>query len=263
MRMSRAVASLFFSTMFTLSVTSLSAQEGQVNNGQDFTKPVRRVDLLSTYADMAGNAWSQSVALHAGLPVPLPDGWVASLRAEQPYTWIKGVNRNNPTGKRLDGFSEILLEALFIPPSEGSWSYALGARYIPPSASHDELGTGRHQAVPSAGFRYEMGGWMPGAWCGMMFRHAVDVGGYSGYDRVSQTIVQPLFNINLPDAWFLTFAPEMRYDWKDDEWFIPFDMTAGKILSGNIVVSIDYTSAINDDLSLYVNAFTARVGYFF
>jgi len=247
----------------TFSAATLKAQDEPANNGQDFTRPVRRVDVLSTYADKEGSAWSESMTLRAGLPIDLPGGWVVSLRAEQPYTWIDGVSTNNPAGKSLGGFSEIMFEALAIPPSDGKWAYALGAQWIPPSASHDELGTGRHQVIPSAGFRYDMGAWMPGAWCGLMARHAVDVAGYSGFSHISQTIVQPMININLPDAWFLTLAPEIRYDWKQSEWFVPFDMTAGRMITKNLVASFNYKSAINDDLHLYVNEFEARIGYFF
>jgi len=237
--------------------------DGAVNTGQDFTRPVRRIDVALAHMDMAGDAWSESFILSAGLPYTLPNGWVVSLRAEQPYSIIKGVSRNNPTGKRLNGFGEFLGEVLFIAPPEENWTYALGAQWIPPSASHDELGTGRHQLVPSAGFRYDLGQWMQGAWCGLMVRHAFDVAGYSGYDHISQTIAQPMMNIDLPDLWFLTFAPEIRYDWKNSEWFVPFDMTVGKMLTGNIVASFTLKSAINDDMLLYVNVFEGRVGYFF
>ncbi len=234
-----------------------------VNTGQDFTRPVRRIDVTLTHMDMAGDAWNESFILSAGLPYTLPSGWVVSLRAEQPYSLIKGETRNNPLGKRLNGFGEFLGEVLFIAPPEKDWTYALGAQWIPPSASHDEMGTGRHQFVPSAGFRYDLGPWMQGAWCGLMVRHAFDIGGYSGYDRISQTIAQPMMNIDLPDLWFLTFAPEFRYDWKDSEWFVPFDMTVGKMLTGNIVASLTLKSVINDDMLLYVNVFEGRVGYFF
>lgn len=234
-----------------------------INTGQDFTKPVRRIDVHYTHKDMAGDAWSESITLHAAWPYTLPNGWVVSVRAEQPYTWIDGVSRSNPQGKRLDGFSEILTEALLIPPPRGKWTYAFGTQWIPPSASHDELGTGRHQIVPSLGIRYDLGMWMQGAWCGMMLRHAFDVAGYSGYDHINQTIWQPIMNIELPDAWFITFAPEIKYDWKNSEWFVPFDTTAGTMVTKNIIASITYKSAINDEMLLYVNMFDGRIGYFF
>jgi hypothetical protein len=36
---------------------------------------------------------------------------------------------------------------------------------------------------------------------------------------------------HLPDQWFLTFAPECRYDWKNNKGFIPFDVIAGKMIT--------------------------------
>jgi hypothetical protein len=247
------------------SITSgqdLAKEEG-FNNGQDFTNPLRRVEVIERYDDMAGSTWGNSVTLRAGLPLELRRGWRLSLRVELPYTWIKGISANNPQGESIQGFSEVLAEALFIAPAKDKWTYVVGAQYIPPSASHEELGTGRYQIVPSAGVKYDMNGWMKGAWFAMMARQAVDVGGYSGFSPINQTIIQPMFNINLPDQWFLTFAPECRYDWKKNKGFIPFDVTAGKMITKKIVMSAEYKSAINDDLLLFVNEFDVRVGFFF
>jgi hypothetical protein len=239
------------------------AKEEGFNNGQDFTNPLRRVEVIERYDDMAGSTWGNSVTLRAGLPLELRRGWRLSLRVELPYTWIKGISANNPQGESIQGFSEVLAEALFIAPAKDKWTYVVGAQYIPPSASHEELGTGRYQIVPSAGVKYDMNGWMKGAWFAMMARQAVDVGGYSGFSPINQTIIQPMFNINLPDQWFLTFAPECRYDWKKNKGFIPFDVTAGKMITKKIVMSAEYKSAINDDLLLFVNEVDVRVGIFF
>lgn len=243
--------------------TQDSAKEEGLNNGQDFTRPVRRVEVLERYDDMTGSSWGDSVTLRAGLPLELRRGWKLSLRAELPYTWTNGVNIYNSEGTKERGFAEVLTEALFIAPAKDKWTYVVGAQYIPPSASKKELGTGRYQLVPSAGFKYDMNSWMEGAWFGVMARQAVDVAGYSGFSHINQTIIQPMFNINLPDRWFLTFAPECRYDWEKDKYFIPFDVTVGKMITKKIVMSAEYKSAINDDLQLFVNELDVRVGYFF
>jgi hypothetical protein len=240
-----------------------AAEEEEINNGQDFTNPVRRVDMLLKYDDLTGSAHTETLTIGAGLPLELRSGWKVSLRAELPYIWTTGVSNNNPEGKSLNGFGEIFTEALFISPTKGKWTYVVGAQYIPPTASKNELGTGRYQLVPSAGFKYDMSGWMQGAWCALMARQAFDVAGYSGYPHINQTIVQPMFNINLPDRWFLTFAPEARYDWENSEWFIPFDITAGKMITTKIMASINYKSTINDGMKLYVNEFVGRVSFFF
>ena len=244
-------------------IIPLRAADEEVNNGQDFTRPVRRFDTLIKYDDMIGDASSSTLTLHAGLPFELRRGWMVSLSAELPYTRTKGISPNNPEGISVNGFGEVFTEALFIAPTKGKWTYVVGAQYILPSASKKELGTGRDQLVPSAGFKYDLSGWMPGAWCAVMAREAFDVAGYSGYSHINQTIIQPMFNINLPDLWFVTFAPEIRYDWRNSKWFIPFDITAGKMITRRIMMSINYKSAIDDDQKLYVNEVEGRVGFFF
>lgn len=239
------------------------AQEPADNTGQDFTRPTGKLELGVVHMDMIADAWSESIVAKASLPCTLEGLWKASISAEQPYTWIKGATRKNPYGRRLKGFSEVVLEGLVIAPPEGGWTWAAGAQWIPPSASRDELGTGRHQLVPTIGARYDLGGWMQGAWCGARLGHAFDVAGYEGYPHISQTVFQPMLNIDLPGSWFLTFSPEARYDWKNEEWFIPFDITAGKLAQNGLVVLFTYRSAINDDMLLYVNTFELRVRYLF
>ena len=238
-------------------------KDERLNTGQDFTRPLLRVELLDQYLDMAGDAWSNSFTLRIGVPFDLNKGWKVALRAELPYIWTDGETARNTDGGSLKGFGELFTEALFIAPPRGRCTYVLGTQFIFPNASEDEFGTGRYQLVPTAGFKYDLGSWMPGAWCALIARQAFDVAGYSGYSHINQTIIQPMLNIDLPESWFLTFAPECRYDWKENDAFIPFDMTVGRLVTEKMVVSFEYKSAINDEMLLYVNEFDLRVGYFF
>jgi hypothetical protein len=125
------------------------------------------------------------------------------------------------------------------------------------------LGKKRYQLVPSAGFKYDLSGWMQGAWSALMARQAFNITTSSNRPDIRVTYIQPILNIDLPDLWFLTFAPEALYDWKKKDWFVPFDITAGKMLTREVVASIEYKSAIRDDLKLFVNEVEARIGFFF
>ncbi len=53
----------------------------------------------------------------------------------------------------------------------------------------------------------------------MLVRQDFDVTGNKSRDSIQQTYLQPYLNIDLPKDWFLTFSPEMRYNWKSDSWF--------------------------------------------
>lgn len=246
-----------------ISTPSWAAGVNDVNNGQDFTRPVYRLEGLLKYDDMAGDSWSTTMTLRAGAPFPLGGGWAVSLRADLPYRWTSGISPDNPAGVSESGFSDTLTQALFIAPSSGKWTYAVGTQFILPTAEKDELGKRRYQLVPSAGFKYDLSGWMQGAWAAFMARQAFNITTNSNRPDIRVTYIQPILNIDLPDLWFLTFAPEALYDWKKKDWFVPFDITAGKMLTREVVASIEYKSAIRDDLKLFVNEVEARIGFFF
>jgi hypothetical protein len=69
----------------------------------------------------------------------------------------------------------------------------------------------------------------------------------------------------LPQFYFLTFAPEMRVNWENhNRWFIPFDVTIGKMLNKTTVVSIEYKIPVCDqDYPIYNTEVEARIGFFF
>ena len=95
-------------------------------------------------------------------------------------------------------------------------------------------------------------------------RHAADVGAVqANRPSVNQTIVQPFLNFDLPREWYLTFAPEMWCDWREANWFIPFDVEVGKMLTRHVVMSLQYDAGITKDLPLYKHQVEFRIGYFF
>ncbi len=246
-----------------MSRPSWAAGENDFNNGQDFTRPVRRIDMLLKYDNMAEDAWSSNLTLHAGVPFQLMGGWALSLDAELPYKWTKGISLDNPDGSKESGLSDTMTQALLITPPSGKWTYAFGTQFIFPTAENEDLGQKRYLLIPSAGLKYDLGGWMQGAWFALMARQAFNVTKGTNRPNIRVTYIQPMLNIDLPDRWFLTFAPEALYDWKKKDWFVPFDITMGKMLTRTLVASIEYRSAICDNLPLFVNEVEARIGFFF
>ena len=57
----------------------------------------------------------------------------------------------------------------------------------------------------------------------------------------------------------------MRVNWEDDNrWFVPFDITLGKMLNKSTVVSIEYKTPIVDEkYPVYDHEVEVRVGFFF
>ena len=76
--------------------------------------------------------------------------------------------------------------------------------------------------------------------------------------------IQPVFNWALPQRWFATFGPEIRFDTRND-WhvFFPFDVTIGKKITNNIVASLQADVPMIDTLKDYNWQMEARIGFFF
>ncbi|NTU60067.1 MAG: transporter [Deltaproteobacteria bacterium] len=238
---------------------------GDVNTGQDFTQPVTRAELRVRY-QRAVEEDDHNTAVTARVDdiSDLGGGWRLALRADLPYQWTDTPTGENPDGELDRGLGDALVQALLVAPVGGKWAYVLGTQVILPTARKDAMGTGKYQLVPTLGAKYDLGQWSRGAWCGALVRHAFDVASKDDERaHVSQTYLQPFVNILLPRLWFLTFAPEVRYDWREKRWFAPFDLMVGKMVSDRLVVSLEYKSAVVDDLPLYKHEVEARVGLLF
>jgi hypothetical protein len=244
------------------------APQEEVNTGQDPTRPVTRLDLRLKYVELdhkaVGGDSAQVLTLRSDLAVPLRGGWRLALRGEFPMSWDDTPSADNPGGARQFGLSDTLFQGALITPTAGNWTAAFGTQVIFPTATRAQMGTGKFQLVPSAVVKYDLGSRIPGVWTALLVRHAVDVGEVqANRPSVNQTIVQPYLNFDLPREWYLTFAPELRYDWRAATWFIPFDVEIGKMVTRHVVLSVQYDVGIVKDLPLYKQQVEFRIGYFF
>jgi len=102
-----------------------------------------------------------------------------------------------------------------------------------------------------------------GSFALLMVKHTVDVGGDEDRADINTTTIQPILNVNLPKYWFVTFAPEYRYDWNSDKSFFSLNTLVGKMITKNIVMSVEYRPAVVNDAPLWEHVVEFRIGYFF
>jgi hypothetical protein len=67
----------------------------------------------------------------------------------------------------------------------------------------------------------------------------------------------------LPQAWFVTFAPEIRLDWDTGDWFVPFDATVSKLINPDTVAFLKVKTPIVDERDLFQFEIETRIGFFF
>ena len=145
--------------MVWVSNQALAQEEGQeeeVNTGQDFTKPLTRFDLRQKYQDLPNGKTANQTTLRIDKPIVLKNKWVLSLRADLPFISNNVVSMDNPTGDTESGVSDFLNQVMFIAPQgDKNWTWAYGAQVLWPTASQDQMGTGRFQIAPLVGAKVD------------------------------------------------------------------------------------------------------------
>jgi len=104
-----------------------------------------------------------------------------------------------------------------------------------PTATDSKLG-GEKWGVGPAGIVVAMlGQWTLGG----LANHVVSVAGNSNRDDISSTFVQPFVAYTWENAWTLSLQSESTYNWKSEEWAVPFNLAVAKLVRfGKLPVSL-------------------------
>ena len=224
----------------------------EINTGQDITKPLSRFDIRLKFQQTTGNYDTAMTTLRLDVPFKFKNGWQLATRFDLPLVRSDVPSRDNPRGDYEFGTGDVLTQFLLIAPPKGRRAYAFGTQVLFPTGSQDQMGTGKYQLVPTVAAVYYPESWSKGSFAGIMIRDGFDFAGKDDRKHIHELYVQPLINFNLPERWFVTFAPEMKMNWLDDnKWFVPFDVTLGKMINKSTVVSLEFKQAVINDYDLY------------
>ncbi len=260
----------------TMSAAPLAAaEEEQLNNGQDMTRPVARFDIRYEYMNNPGprdHDDTHVVTLRVDKPFELSPHWLLATRIDLPFSFTNRISRDNPAGDTHFGMSDVLVQAMIINIVNKRFGWALGAQVVFPTASEDEMGPGQYRLVPTLGMRWTTDEILPGSWIALATRWDKSVSGIRGNaTKVNELQFAPMVNIPLPDQWFINLFPstDIRYNLGDrregdsGRWFVPADVLIGKMLDRTTVASVEVSTPIIDDYKVYDFKVEARIGFFF
>lgn len=240
---------------------------GYPNDGQDPTRPRTRLDVRYQYqeapAGLNGKA-NHLLILRADRLAGLGGGWLLATRVDLPLAYNDLPSRDTPRGEYRFGASDLLVQGLFIKPVSRTQAFALGGQVIAPTASEDQMGTGKWQLVPTAAYRWtldERGSFVAG-----LVRYAFDVAGDDNRRHISELQFHPAAHFNFGMSRFITLWLEpWRYNFRSDKWFIPADVTVGQIINNAMVMSLQASAPLHYDsgYKLYDWKIEARIGFFF
>jgi len=241
------------------------AAETEVNTGQDPTKPLTRLDLRLKYQNLPGGNNAVIPTARLDVPVPIGDtGWTLGTRFDLPFVASDVPSPDNTNGDWHVGLGDALFQALAITPPQGRWQFAFGSQLLFPTGSEDQMGTGKWQLAPIAAGVYAIPEISKGSFAALLVKEQFSFAGDDSRRSINDLVIQPILNINLPDLWFLNFAPEMRFDMNDDgKAFIPLSAMVGKMITPKTVLSIEAKVPLVNDYQQYDFELEFRIGFFF
>jgi len=126
------------------------------------------------------------------------------------------------------GVGDINFSAFFSPAKPGKWIWGIGPSLLFPTATDNALGTEQWGAGPTVVLLTMDGPWVYGGLINQIWSYAGD------NDRadVSQMLVQPFVNYNMPDGWYLVSAPVITANWEassDNTWTVPLGGGVGRV----------------------------------
>lgn len=238
----------------------LAGEDKATNVGEDFTRPLGRVDLRWTYQDRVANQQYDELTVRFEQPFNLSEKWTLNTRFDLP-----GIYKNLPSvGQEKWGLGDLDVQLGLIRKLDARYSVGGGVRSLFPTASADRFGTGKYRLVVGGGFRAILSEISSGSFIAPQIQYEFDVAGDSSRQSISRLKFLPTLHIALPYGQFVTFlsSGDLRYDFQLQKWFLPIDATYGKRWE-DVIISLQASYPIVDDSGFYEAKTELRIGYFF
>ena len=237
---------------------NLQTHPAPLNNGEDFTRPVWRLEVKERYENLPDahglNPEKWVTTLRGDGWVGLEEGWRLYGRVDVPLVRSNDVTSSfNPDGDTTFGLGDLLTESVVLLPEFQRFGSGAGLRVIWPTASLNEAGTGKLQLGPVVGLRANLPEISPGSFLLTQIRYLNSIASRNenkGRANVNELDIQPKLNIGLPDSWFIAaYASEsIQISFADDnKIFLPLDLMAGKKIARHWILSLDYSRELYHD----------------
>jgi hypothetical protein len=211
----------------------------QSDLAQDLTNPV--ADLLTIPIQLnydqnfgpADDGWKLQTNIQPALPFNLNDDWNLITRTIMPVIWQDEIV---PGAGSQFGLGDITVSLLASPkkPTNGV-IWGVGPILYLRTATDQLLGAEKWGAGPSAIALTMRGRWTMGA----LANHVWSFAGSDDREDINSTFVQPFVAYTFHSAWTVSFQSETTYNWEIEEWSVPFNVAASKlVMMGKLPVSL-------------------------
>jgi hypothetical protein len=160
------------------------------------------------------------------IPFHATENWNVITRTIVPFVYQPELA---PGFGDVFGLSDIQFSAFLSPAKPGAFIWGAGPIIQMPSGTDDSISTGKWAAGPSAVALKIDRHWVYGA----LANYVSSFAGQSDRGAVSQWLIQPFVNYNLPDGWYLVTGPIITANMMADSsqrWTVPLGGGAGRII---------------------------------
>ena len=132
------------------------------------------------------------------------------------------------TGGDTFGLGDINFSLYFSPAKPSKVIWGVGPSISFPTATDEVLGTRKWSAGPAGVLLFMPKPWVVGA----LARQLISFAGNDDRADVSQLLIQPFVNYNLPEGWYLVSSPAITNNWEGESgerWNVPIGGGAGRL----------------------------------
>ncbi len=168
------------------------------------------------------------------IPISMNDDWNIISRTILP---VVSQDEIFPGAGSQSGLGDVVQSVFFSPklPTESGWIWGAGPVLLLPTATDDLLGADKWGLGPTAVALKQNGPWTYGA----LANHIWSLAGDDNRQDISSTFLQPFLSYTSKNAVTLALNTESTYDWKSEQWAIPLNATATKVMKlGDQLISV-------------------------
>jgi hypothetical protein len=139
-------------------------------------------------------------------------------------------NPEPTTGGYAFGLGDILHSTFLVPAKASKVTWGVGPAIGFPTATSDQLGSGKWTLGPTAVVLTQPKPWS----LGLLVANLWSIAGDSDRDSINQMIIQPFVSYNMDGGWFLTTSPIITANWgaeSSQRWTVPLGGGVGRMFS--------------------------------
>ncbi|MGO4440923.1 transporter [Rhizobium sp. RAF56] len=159
------------------------------------------------------------------IPFHLNEDWNLISRTIVPIAYQHDIA--GPSGDQF-GLGDTLQSFFLSPakPTAGGLIWGVGPALLLPTATDEQLGSGKWGAGPTGVALKQEGPWTYGILANQIWSFA----GQDDRENVSSTFLEPFLSYTTHDAWTFSLDTESTYNWEARDWAVPINVTISKLV---------------------------------